>query len=223
MAITFDASANGNTGVVTPETTLTFAHTVGSGSNRALFVFVAFATPTSVTFNGVNMTLALSASETYSASTYPGSLWFLPNPASGTHNVVVTLASSNFFCAASASFFGVSLPAWDVWKTGGFLASPGSLSVATLAANDLVLSGILEYSNAASNPLVAPTGFTSAQKVTLGTGYYLSLDYVIVSGTATESPSYADSNTHAMAMIVAAAGPQPSSAGGAVGYGGFGL
>src|SRR5262249_2160663 len=59
-----------------------------SGTNRMLLVSVAEVVPTSVTYNGVSMTKVTSTPST--------SVWYLINPASGTHDISVTASSGGF-------------------------------------------------------------------------------------------------------------------------------
>lgn len=90
---------------------ITFPHTVGAGSDRYLKVGVAInqwgpATVSSITYAGVAMTrLGGSVLSGFIRVEY----WYLLNPPTGTHDVVVTLSDSpmNLACAAS-SYFGVN-------------------------------------------------------------------------------------------------------------------
>lgn len=85
----------------------TASYTVGSGSNRLLVVAVAGDSSTDkitgVTFNGTSMTLA---------NKVQGGRWlylfYLLNPDSGTHNVVVSASSADFILAAAADYIGVA-------------------------------------------------------------------------------------------------------------------
>jgi hypothetical protein len=105
MAIALDA-----TGGSTANTDgLTFSHTC-TGSSLILFVAVGIGNPTGVacsgvTYNGVAMT---KVSEVYAQSNIPVSLWYLINPATGAHNVVISTTGGgvSFTRGASASYTG---------------------------------------------------------------------------------------------------------------------
>lgn len=91
-AIAFDAMATST--VVGTTTATTFAHTVGTGTDRALFVGVGYADDTDgitgVTYAGSAMTLAVSEINSYQRSY----IYYMVAPASGTNNVVVTYAGT---------------------------------------------------------------------------------------------------------------------------------
>lgn len=106
-SIAFDAASEG-----TGSGTLTIAHTV-TGTNTALFVgFFIQKNPdpgiTSVTFNGVAMT-ATADSPVNEASNIHVYMYTLLNPATGTHNVVITPAGAvDADAASNASYTCVS-------------------------------------------------------------------------------------------------------------------
>lgn len=84
-------------------TSKTFSHTC-TGSNLVLVVATVSsgsADPTGVTYNGVAMTKAVGLGAALNTS-----LWYLANPATGAHNVVVTYAASTKFGVCSTSFTG---------------------------------------------------------------------------------------------------------------------
>lgn len=87
MAIAFDANTTVQTAI---SITLTYNHTVGAGADRILFVLVwtgSGSVTTGVTYNGVAMT---KIADKAAAGATEMSLWRLTNPASGSHDVVVT-------------------------------------------------------------------------------------------------------------------------------------
>lgn len=152
-AVKFDASGNGRCGEVAnggdacaSNTTLTYSLTVGSDSNRALAVFTFVAnsgtglTAATVTYNGVSLTkitsLMQSGNETEIA------LWSLPagtQPASGTHNVVVTASSS---LGGYESIHSGAIAASGVNQTTTFSSYVVNRGVSTSATAKLSASGI---------------------------------------------------------------------------------
>lgn len=106
-AVTIDASSASSE---TTAASLTFSHTMSSGTNGLLIVAASVqtsggATLNTVTFNGVSMT---KYNEITIASTYfKLSLWYLIAPASGAHNVVATASTTVEIWAAAQSFTGV--------------------------------------------------------------------------------------------------------------------
>ena len=101
--ITFDAASHGDglTG-----STITWSHTVGSGSNRILIAGVTSNNAdlqTGATYNGVAMTLGKKSSFT-GPTMY---LFYLLNPDSGAHDIATTGSGSEVLRAASASYAGV--------------------------------------------------------------------------------------------------------------------
>jgi hypothetical protein len=99
-----DGGNNGGSG-----TTRTFSHTTSGGSDLILLVgFVGDLTSgnddvVSVTYNGVAMTLA---NKTDNTSRYQY-LYYLLNPPSGAHNVVITNTNSHWILAGASEYSGV--------------------------------------------------------------------------------------------------------------------
>lgn len=135
MTIILDSSASAS---IDYAGSISYSHTVGSGSNRLLVVgvFIPHGADkvTSVTYGGVAMTRvrATTPGVGISAVTY---FYQLVNPAVGTANVVITLGSAD--CSGNsiaASFTGVD-QATPVSATngyvGGYVESPRSLTIST--------------------------------------------------------------------------------------------
>lgn len=105
MAIAFDASAQGTTGLGSAAS-LTIAHTC-SGSNRVLIVCVQTVVHaidvTGVTYNGVTMTL-LDDQDTGIGYMY---VFYLLAPATGTHNIVISATPNILMFAVSGSWTGI--------------------------------------------------------------------------------------------------------------------
>jgi len=87
--------------------TLTFSHTVGTGSDRLLLVGVVIRSSstsvTSITYNS----LALTYLSSVLSNDVRTELWYRKNPPSGAHNVVVTIGASRMMAAGAMSFTGV--------------------------------------------------------------------------------------------------------------------
>jgi hypothetical protein len=111
-AITFDVSSDGN---YTSQLSTHWSHVVTSTANRILFVGINKVAPAgntstvSVVYNGVAMTKVNSVLDFDGTETYY--LFYLLNPATGTHNVTATLSAAiggnNWFGSAS-SYAGVA-------------------------------------------------------------------------------------------------------------------
>ena len=100
QAITFDAKST----LVIPSTQIStsFSHTVGSGSNRMIILGVA------TTFVNSNETVSTSTKPTFGSQEFikitgcdannngnmHTEMWYLPDPASGTNTITVTLANN---------------------------------------------------------------------------------------------------------------------------------
>ncbi len=108
MTIAFDAASGAGDGSNT--TSRTVSHTC-TGSDRALVLGVqSGATPpsdiiTGATYNGVSMTLV---AKLVTNSSHPVYLFYLSNPASGTHDIVVSASGSQTILMAAASYTGVN-------------------------------------------------------------------------------------------------------------------
>lgn len=106
MAIAWDAASGAQNNYTTA---LTFSHTIGSGSDRLLFVsFITNNTSdkiTGVTYNGTAMTRTM-------ARQAGGNFWMyvyhLVAPDTGTNNVVVSASSGSLIWACSSSYTGVN-------------------------------------------------------------------------------------------------------------------
>ena len=90
---------------------LSWSHTVGSGSNRLLIVSVSIRADepvTSVSYGGNPMSAWTQvAGLTETANKVRGEVWYMKAPPVGTANVVVTLGSNKTFVAGATSFFNV--------------------------------------------------------------------------------------------------------------------
>lgn len=104
MAIAIDAVSSGKT-AAGASATLTISHTV-SGSNRAIIVGVSANLATAgVTYNGVAMTQAVAQS----SGGPRGAIFYLVNPDTGTHDIVITISSAGRIVGGGISFTGVDI------------------------------------------------------------------------------------------------------------------
>ena len=130
LAATFDASSSFNPTVAS--TTLTFPLTVTSTPNRVLLVGVtamgASNTSTAATYNGTSMSLLMNNGNVNTRM----QLWYLKNPASGTHNVSVTITT------ASANVIPVAV---DFANASGVGATSSVLGVGTTTAVSISSQG----------------------------------------------------------------------------------
>ncbi|WP_461175385.1 DUF4347 domain-containing protein, partial [Uliginosibacterium flavum] len=122
---------------------LSFAHTVGTGTNGILIVEYATrgtTSPDSITYNGV----ALTRLDTNSNSTVVTTeIWYLKTPAAGTHNIVITMpGAAKEFTVGASSYFNV-----DQTATFGTVAKATGTGTAVSvnvvsASGDLVIDAI---------------------------------------------------------------------------------
>jgi uncharacterized repeat protein (TIGR01451 family) len=156
QGIAFDAASNSNTGTGTVAS-LTWAHTVGSlGVNRILIVGVSIRnassqTVSSVTYNGTNLTLIGQSTNSTNARV---EIWRLIAPATGAHNVVVTLSAAARFVGGATSFTGVSQTA--SLALGSFFAATGNTPTPTVSVTS-VLQGQLVIDTIANANLATAT------------------------------------------------------------------
>ena len=140
--IAFD---NASTGMSLPGSSLTYSHEVSAtGTNRILFVNVedSGAAVNSVTYASSSLTLIGSDYDSYSnESDY---LYYMVAPATGTHNVVITLSASNYFHSSAVSYTGASqtdVPEAYATAHGTASGSTYSQSLTTLSDNSWVVMG----------------------------------------------------------------------------------
>lgn len=155
--------------------TLTFAHTVGAGSNKILIVGISIdqtSTVTvisTVTYGGVAMTNVGNTTSTADVMRISG--WVLVNPPSGTANVVVTPVGGNTvdFVAGATSYFGVhqTVPLGTGVETTGGSGTP-TVNVAS-ATNDLVVDSVSVGGALLGNSVSVGAGQTQRFNVNTGT------------------------------------------------------
>ncbi len=144
LAITTGNSTSAGTGASTSASSLTWSHTVGSGSNGILIVSIATrdsagGTVSSITYGGTALTFigADTSSKTHAE------LWYLKAPATGTANIVVNLTSAENFVAGATNFFGVNQTTPYGSVTTGNGSGDPSLIVAS-ATGELVVDAVAD-------------------------------------------------------------------------------
>ncbi|NOU43388.1 MAG: DUF4347 domain-containing protein, partial [Methyloglobulus sp.] len=114
---------------------LTWAHTVNSGVNRALFVEIAIdnlgSNVNSVTYGGVALTQVGRQGGNHAVE-----IWVLANPAVGTANIVVTLSGNTALAAGASIFNGVN----QSTPTGTFVGNSGTTFLLNLTGSVTVAS-----------------------------------------------------------------------------------
>lgn len=147
---------------------LSWSHTVGSGTNRILVVGVSIRRANrvvnSITFGGVNLTQA--GSQNSAANISRMEMWYLLNPPSGPATVTVTLAGASDFVAGAVSFSGID----QTVPLGPFASASGtglSGSVTTASAPNEVVVDIVASPGTA---LSLTPGASQTSNWILGTG-----------------------------------------------------
>ena len=157
--ITYDNSIDGGNNAGST-TSLTYSYTVGSGANRLLLVNL-IGDPnaddiTSVTYGGAALTLL---GKVRSASNNWQYLYYLLNPTSGAHNVVVAAATAHSLISQAASWYNVrqtGQPDAFATNTDTVGNTSFSSSLTTVAPGDLVVEGLWSYGHLAAGPGATP-------------------------------------------------------------------
>ena len=128
-----DASVGFDAGSVktsSNQSTISFQHTTGTGTNRLLIVGVSIKeakTVSSVTYNGLALTKAGAVSNSGNAR---AEIWYQVAPPSGTSNVVVKISGNSDIVIGAATFTGVN----QTTPLGTFASQTGSTSTASVVA-----------------------------------------------------------------------------------------
>lgn len=200
MALAYDASAQGTTG----SSSLTFSHTC-TGTNLILIVAARFYTSdhiTGITYNGVSMTLINKQQDNVGNNCY-SYLFYLINPATGTHDVVVSADAtpSIQMCAASASYTGAKQTGQpDSNNSQSSTATTMTIST-TVVASDCWLVGCTSNFRATA----AGSGTTNRQQVA-GDPFTLSDSNGTV-GTGSQSLQWTQADTTISGQNIASIAP----------------
>lgn len=144
---------------------ITLSFTCGKLTNGILIVAsqvrnstnATFSNITSVTFNGVSLTLANAQNSTTGSRYESAEIWYLVNPPEGTFNIVVTYQSSvNFAAIGGMSFHGVDKKS-PLDSTAGqtyttLEGNPWTVSITTITNNCLLINSIYNSSDSAISP-----------------------------------------------------------------------
>lgn len=181
-SIAIDSS---NTSEINPNTTLSIAHTT-TGDNRLMLVGVhnqGGNLITGITYDSVAFTEIYRMSG--SGSNYH-SLWYLKNPNTGLHNVVITMSGSSYIGAGVVTYTGVDLDQdflnYDFEQVTGTSAT---ISLTTEADNSMlfgygdVVSGALSGSGDTDIVEAVGTGGFTSLLANTTTGSIGSYDFII--------------------------------------------
>ncbi|MBI9087201.1 MAG: DUF2341 domain-containing protein, partial [Desulfobacterales bacterium] len=149
--LTVTSNGTATSAQTTNATSLTWSHTVASGTNRVLFVELAIdglgAPASSVTYGGVALTQVGRT-----AGNHAVEIWRLVNPAVGTANVLVNFSASTAATGGATTYNGVD----QTTPTGTYVGNTGTGTTASVvvssATNDLVID--------AENWDNSPAGYT---------------------------------------------------------------
>lgn len=209
-AIAVDATSKGNSNAAT---SLTIAHTTGTGANRLMLVGVTVGsssssgsnagTVNSVTYGGAALTLVGVVSE--SNNRVRSYIYQLLNPSTGTANVVVTLsgATAKPLYAGVTTFTGVnqSTPLGAYTSRNSSSTTSASLTVSS-APGELVFDTIAVDGESYSN-IALTVGAGQTARWTTNTTNYLSGGSSTEAGanSVTMSWSWSSSNQYAIGAV----------------------
>lgn len=153
--LAFDAVSGGD---ATGASSLTFSHTCASNAVLLVAVYVetASASISSVTYNGVAMTLQQAGTAGNDGSTL--NIYKLTNPASGANNVVVTFSGNCNSHAISASFIGASGTFTSTSNTGTYSGSPLRFSSSISSATDRIVFAVSGINNGINSQVSVVVG-----------------------------------------------------------------
>jgi len=183
MAIAVDSTSLNNQG--TTGASLTWSHTC-TGTNLMLVVTVSLSASaancraTGVTYNGVAMTKGVESSG--ATTDAKQSVWYLSNPDTGAHDVVVSLANNNLVTASSISFTGTD-------GVGGSNSNGGgSTAFSTVAVTTTGTNGIIVDAHGDSSSTTPPSSDSSTlHSVTRSNNGHASGYKTFVSGNQTRT------------------------------------
>jgi hypothetical protein len=217
VEITFDNSSSAYTG--TTGTGLSWSHTVGSGSNGILVVGIGGKDTSandlvinSITYNGVNMTLASgsSAVAVESSNRLKSDIYYLLSPPAGTYSIQVTYAGNvTSKVAGAVSLFGVAQQGPESVAVNTEISAESiSTNITTVTAG----AWVVDIVGAANRGLYSATGNEMVQRwmvnpPSTAVGGVSCTRAVEVPGTVTLSWDHSQQTAYRMAHSLAAFAP----------------
>lgn len=129
-------------GTIDAATSLTISQTITDANYLRIWVVTDNQTISSVTFNGVAATLI--GAVTNAGANLKVALYGLINPASGTHNIVITMAVSSHITGGGTSFIGVDVAnPTDGVSSGAIGSSTAPSDTVTTAIQNTVLMDVV--------------------------------------------------------------------------------
>lgn len=198
-------------------TTVTWAHTVGSVTNRILVVGLmaenatteANMTATGVTYNSVALTKigAVTVSNTNRTE-----LWYLVAPSTGANNIVATFTGANDYVVGGISFYNASQTAQpNVFNTGSN-SDNGSTAVSTAATSTLANCMFVDAVQAGIDTRTLTVGGTQTQRVNAQNAGAIvgAMSNLLVAAAGSQAMEWSISTGSRWAHVVAAIAPVQS-------------
>jgi len=200
-AIAADATSSGNVKYYSPATSITVSHTVGAGSDRFLVVGVgddSAATCTTATYNGTSMTKSGDIKDLAYAC-----IFYLANPDSGTHDIVVNFSESTGAVLQAISLTGVAQQAPDDFDSN---TGSGSTSITLTTAEDN--SWIIDVvTNESQTITLTPGAGQTASTPDTDDSTINTLSYKTISTAGSGNVTWGDGVGYNMATVAIALSP----------------
>jgi hypothetical protein len=192
-----------STAIGNPVLSLTWAHTINAGNNRALYVVIGMSSGNygaSCTYNGAAMSLVSGDASGNTTTDRRYDVWELINPPVGTFNVVYTTGG-----AQTSGISGVGLGFTDVLQSGGSHTTPnstrgtGTTATITLAATTVATDFILSVVDSRTGTVQSHTSAGSVvQTLSFASNNWLSVGKET---TNTTTWTYSPSDVYAVGLI----------------------
>lgn len=202
--ITFDAAS------IQTTSTASWSHTIGSGTDLALLVWIATSpstdTVSAVTFNGVGMTRVAD----YNGTGQPSLriyLYFLASPAIGTHNITITTTAGGFV-SGGASYAGVHQAIPTITATSDNLVVPGFTDAPTTLTTLVNNSWTAMMSTDTANAMMfAGTGTTARETTNQFISFFDSNAPITPAGSSTLNVQAGGTDSFTALMVALSPGP----------------
>jgi len=209
MAIAFDSGGTVGT-LNNPVTSITYSFTNTAGDFLSVGVLtIAGKSITGVTYNGVSMT-KIGGIASFGNQPLNIELWGLSSPATGAHNVVVSMTPSGPIYSTAMSHSGTKTSGQpDSFNTGYNASNVSSLAVSTTVVDsNCWLIGLATGDNG-NNP---SAGSGTTQRSTIAVDSYMALfDSNGTVGTGPQTLNFAFSPNQHPGAVVASIAPATSS------------